>query len=119
MRWGSVVECWRGMLIGVGGGQRQHQQRQEVCLQYRVVSRGIVWFPVLWAIAENQIEGGGEKRGCPIGVFQVPVSFSCACTKLACTILGVVCSIWKFQFVCLFVCFLYLQRPGYGVVISL
>ena len=103
------------MLIGVTGGQRQQQQRQEVCLQYRVVSRGIVLFLVLWAIAENQIEEGGEKRGCPFGVFQVPVTFTCACTKLASTISSVECSIWKFQIVCLFVCFLYLQRPGYGV----
>jgi hypothetical protein len=44
-----------------------------------------MWF------AENHHQGGGEKRGCPIGVFQVPVIFKPFGRKLAHAALSIAC----------------------------
>jgi hypothetical protein len=41
-----------------------------------------VEFVEMW-FSENHYQGGGEKRGCPIGVFQVPVIFKPFGKKLA------------------------------------
>jgi hypothetical protein len=42
-----------------------------------------VEFVKTW-FSEKNCQGGGEKRGCPVGVFQVPVIFKPFVTKLAC-----------------------------------
>jgi hypothetical protein len=50
----------------------------------------------MWA-SENHHQGGGEKRGCPIGVFQVPVISKHFVTKLAHATMSIVMNMRKFQ----------------------